>query len=313
MMFRALLLVAAATLAAGCQATPEVRPAPRVAEQEVDQEFDFVATGMLMRHVAIKRRLLDMEFAFTTYAARFCGDLVRPHFGALLSHDESFDDERWQEIGRREFGLGGQPTVVHLVPGGPAARAGLLAGDEILSLDGVAIASGPEAIVFMMKKKSGDGVRARFRRNESEQEVDVTSVPACPVRVEMSGSTELVPSQTEKLAILIPIGLLRFYGERDEEIAIAVGHQLAHALFDRDEDDRRTREERADHFGLILTAGAGYDVSPALDYWESVARTHPSLIDPIQSIATQYEEVTHSDIAARTEAIRKTVSELQAE
>ena len=104
---------------------------------------------------------------------------------------------------------------------------------------------------------------------------------------------------------------MRFYDEREQELAVAVGHQLAHALFDRDEDDRLTKERRADHFGLILTAGSGYDVTPAIAYWEAVAQAHPSLIDPLkwQPATTQHD--AHAAIAARVDAIRDSVRKLQ--
>jgi putative serine protease PepD len=60
------------------------------------------------------------------------------------------------------------------VPGGPAADAGLEAGDVILALDGKTVQGSSELIVAIRSKQPGDTVTLTVRRDGSEHQVEVT-------------------------------------------------------------------------------------------------------------------------------------------
>jgi len=61
-----------------------------------------------------------------------------------------------------------------ILPGGPAAKAGLKAGDIILEIDGKAVANGDELIVAIRSHNVGDRVTVKFQRGSATQTVSLT-------------------------------------------------------------------------------------------------------------------------------------------
>ncbi|MET8179937.1 trypsin-like peptidase domain-containing protein [Streptomyces sp. NPDC005336] len=68
-------------------------------------------------------------------------------------------------------GAGGSPAVV---PGGPAAKAGLKSGDVITKLDDTVIDSGPTLISEIWTHKPGDKVALTYKRDGKQSKVDLT-------------------------------------------------------------------------------------------------------------------------------------------
>ena len=61
-----------------------------------------------------------------------------------------------------------------ILPGGPAAKAGLKAGDIILEIDGKAVANGDELIVAIRSHNVGDRLTVKFQRGSATQTVSLT-------------------------------------------------------------------------------------------------------------------------------------------
>jgi putative serine protease PepD len=89
-----------------------------------------------------------------------------PIIGASL--DGSYDGE-----GAR-IATGGANGGPAIVPGGPAADAGLEAGDVILAMDGKTVQGSSELIVAIRSKQPGDTVTLTVRRDGSERKIEVT-------------------------------------------------------------------------------------------------------------------------------------------
>lgn len=66
-----------------------------------------------------------------------------------------------------------QPTILAVNPGGPAATAGLQAGDLIVEINGKAIAKVAQLRDELTKAKSGETVSLLFRRNSETQTTNV--------------------------------------------------------------------------------------------------------------------------------------------
>jgi len=61
-----------------------------------------------------------------------------------------------------------------ILPGGPAAKAGLKAGDIILEIDGKAVANSDELIVAIRSHNVGDRLTVKFQRGSATQTVSLT-------------------------------------------------------------------------------------------------------------------------------------------
>jgi len=66
--------------------------------------------------------------------------------------------------------------VVGVVRGGPAHRAGMQAGDVIVSIDGKKITEAREALVAIAGRKPGDHVKLRVRRDGKELSLEATAI-----------------------------------------------------------------------------------------------------------------------------------------
>ncbi|WP_254843261.1 S1C family serine protease [Deinococcus marmoris] len=82
----------------------------------------------------------------------------------------------WQREGGERGPWGGQQggkvglTIVSVESGSPAAQAGLLVGDVLLSLDGQAVRRPPE-LLWRVRERAGQSVSARILRGGQEQDV----------------------------------------------------------------------------------------------------------------------------------------------
>ncbi|MFM8632262.1 MAG: S1C family serine protease [Candidatus Nanopelagicus sp.] len=63
---------------------------------------------------------------------------------------------------------------VGITPGGPAAKAGLRAGDVIIEFDGAEVENSDELIVMIRSKNIGDKVKIKYKRGNLSKEVTVT-------------------------------------------------------------------------------------------------------------------------------------------
>ena len=63
---------------------------------------------------------------------------------------------------------------VAITPGGPAAKAGLRAGDVIIEFDGSEVENSDELIVMIRSKNVGDKIKIKYKRGNLTREVTVT-------------------------------------------------------------------------------------------------------------------------------------------
>jgi len=68
----------------------------------------------------------------------------------------------------------GSVGVRSVVAGGPAARAGLMAGDRIVSVDDVAVSSADDLVLEIRTRRPGDRVTITIERDGVADEIEVT-------------------------------------------------------------------------------------------------------------------------------------------
>jgi len=266
---------------------------------------------MLDELIEFRIRVKNVEHALTTAAARHCGDLSRPRAGAIVANVESFEGEDLRSTIARQEILGEPPTVLHVVPGGALDRSGVRDGDLVLALNGRAIEGGGQFAQSVLEL-SDPNARLEFSRNGERSSAMVSFDRSCPIYFDLVDSPLIVPWQVEKFLIDVPHGLLQIE-DSDDVLSVALGHQLAHALFDRRGESESESEDRADRLGLMIASEAGFDVRVAPDYWERVAREYFWLILPAEEVsvwqdrksrARRFDQWPHRDIARRMALIR---------
>ncbi|MGN3974723.1 PDZ domain-containing protein [Tsuneonella sp. SYSU-LHT278] len=233
-------------------------------------------------------RLQAIGWKLAAGNARFCNPV--PSIGLLLQDMASFPAPGRM---RAAAGIAGDVAVQAVVPGTPAAAAGLAAGDEIVAIDGEAMAALPPAKAGTWQRLAGlndrleaalarDGaVRIAWRGQDgSVREAAIAGLPACRSRFELvdGGGKALADGQR------VLIGR-RFAGTGYSEdlFAAAVAHELAHNLLGhrawlkavgRKRKTIRVTEREADRLMPWLLANAGYDPAAAAEFFERWGPAH---------------------------------------
>lgn len=187
-------------------------------------------------------------------------------------------------------------SVLAVVPGSPAAVAGLAAGDAILAINGQRLAAlplrgtHPSAQRDAAEQELGAlpvdaPVVLTLRRGTEVSEVTIAPRPACRTRIEVvAGNAIKARSNSE----IIQIGQNFAAGLDDDGLATVIAHELAHIVLDHYRrlsavDSGTTRkamarqfEDEADLLSLDLLADAGWDPAIAPRF----LRRHAGHLDP---------------------------------
>ena len=104
----------------------------------------------------------------------------------------------------RRIGIGStlsEPVLGEVKPGGPGAAAGLMAGDRVLSIDGMAIVDASKVRELILASgRSGQGQAMRWRVERAGQTIETTVKPAVAVvNGERVGRLELYPGQPPEM------------------------------------------------------------------------------------------------------------------
>ena len=117
------------------------------------------------------------------------------------------------------------PRVRGLVPGSPAARAGIEDGDEITAVDGHGVTSARE-VSEAMAGLSGNSLSLTVMTAGGKHRVVLEGASRCSYPVDLSLS-DAINAFADGRRIGITTGMMRFV-ESDDELALVVGHELAH-------------------------------------------------------------------------------------
>jgi hypothetical protein len=238
-----------------------------------------------------------------------------PLTGLLYHHLAEYEPADRKLMAAR-YGLDRGPGILTVMAGTPAERAGLVAGDVLLAVNGRPLPSGASAAAEPKRERwrrladeAEDEIEAALRQGPADLRVlrqgreiplRLGSIPACLGRVRLARSTQVNAFATGR-TVVMTVAMLDFL-RSDDELAVVLGHELAHNIFHHrairtEEGILRglglkpsavwKREEAADRFGLRLMAAAGYDLDSAIPFWRrylgkydwfpQIFRSHPSL------------------------------------
>jgi len=338
MKHRTAALVLAASLLAACA---PVTQRPQVDERAVAEEARKQRELALADLLEDSARLFRVSYPILTRGAPLCGDKVRSAIGARFASLGDFGKD-YREAAAKLLGLGDEVSVVQVVEGSPAQRAGLRERDVIVALQGKPAPRGEGAARKLLEQiaeaaKSGAELALQVRRAGTEQAVTVVHEPACDYPIVLHPA-DAINAFADGRQVAVMRGMLRFVRD-DLELAVVVGHELAHNTMKH--IDKQTGnvllgtildifaasrgvntqgafgnlaglafskefEAEADYVGLYFTARAGYDVAKAPNFWRRMAAAAPG------AIGRQGFAATHPSTPERFLALEKTVEEIRA-
>ena len=328
------VLIFGVAMTAGC--APKSR-FPTVDERLARDEARKQQAVAIRTYIRYKSRLDNVAFRVMAGNAELCGAKVRWRFGGLSLTIDHYAPG-WREAARATLGIGARPKVVYVVKGSPAHLAGMAAGDRILRLNGESLGTGKagnQKLVDAMRNSEGAELALTVERRGEERTFSVKPVVACDYPLILLFN-DAVNAWADGEKIYITTGMLRFV-ENDEEIALIIGHELAHntrghvaakrgnvllgailgaavsVLSGVDVTDIGARsgagtfsqdfEAEADYVGVYHVGRAGYDVRKAASFWRRLGASNPAAI--------YFAGGTHPSTAKRFLALDRAVAEFE--
>ena len=259
-------------------------------------------------------RVAAVAYRLALANAPLCRGETVPQPGFVLHSIEQYGPAN-RAAAARNFGLGTRVGVMAVIPGSPAALAGLGAGDALVAVNGrelpplaaatdapsnAAVTAARQLLVAEMTKGS---VTIRVSGSRGFRGLQFIAARGCPANV------ELVPDATVNAwadghAVIVSAGLLHRC-DGDDDLALVIAHELSHNLLHhaarlarlavpgstllpaagRGSAEMRETEEEADRLGARLAITAGYDLRNGVSFLrgllatggaEAPATTHPA-------------------------------------
>ena len=205
----ACLIVTAAL--SGC-AGPQTRM-PTVSSTEYAEEALNQLEFALKREVRDEVRLWNVGTPILVGAAELCEEKVRPYTGLWALNLWNFG-ALYQNAARKLYGLDENLRIAHMLPGSPAAAAGLIAGDIVLSAGGLAIPRGEGARdrfyqILESYGRAGSPIEIKVSRDGQTLAFRVVPESQCDYPMILR-SDDGVNAYADGRAIYLTQGIMRF-------------------------------------------------------------------------------------------------------
>ncbi|MBU1228329.1 MAG: M48 family metalloprotease [Proteobacteria bacterium] len=281
----ALLLLAAC--AAGRQQQPVAALSPE-AKREAGIQRDFAAESFYER----LERLHVVGFPLLTANEPLCRQRgrTRQTLGLAAEYFNRRDSGEWFDSLRKVWGVDENTiVVVSVMPGGPAAKAGVRRGDVLQTANGVARdLSGQRVNVTQALDNLSAKGPVVLMLLRAGKPLAVT-IPA-PVDICETTFRVLIGDSVNAFAdgrhVAATYGIMNLFA-KDEDLAVVLGHELAHNILGhvrKDASGKTVRtatpetESEADAVGLYFTARAGFNIENAPNVWRRMAAQNPAHI-----------------------------------
>lgn len=292
---------------------------PQVNEAKLQREIETLRSEARQQLDAQFARIVTIAYRLRVDGADVCGDRLAPVLGAAIARRNDFLPPPYSSINTNPkrpegvdeaIGAADQVRVFFVVAGSPAEEAGLAVGDVILSVDGGSTDKASD-VFERLRGAEGSSSTLRVRRGDQELTLALPHLRGCDAGVVafVSTSTDTQP-EPKHHDIGVPTGLVRFCRD-DDELAIAIAHQLAHQVLGTPYPRNAKDEPPADRLGLFMAARAGFDVSKAPAFWDRLAAEQPWKIQA-RTTNSVGSRLWHTGMALRAPVIRQTVAEILA-
>lgn len=237
-------------------------------------------------------RLNAIGFRLATANAPLCADRQPAPGWTLHAIDQYAPSLR--PAARDVFGFASAVAVEAVVPGGPAARAGVQPNDGLLAIDDTALPSASagdanaatrDAVLDRLAALPADRpMRLSLLRAGERRSLTLSPMPACRSAFELLLGRKPAADSDGRM---VQVGISYFARFDDDQVAVVVAHELAHIIlrhrarleaagvhwgafagFGRSGRLFRRTEDEADALGAILLRNAGYDPRIAVTFWQ---------------------------------------------
>lgn len=231
----------------GSCATPDTK-LPSLASAELKAEAHEQRKFVLKSRAEDFARVQNVAYRVLKANHKACPKNAGPSYGLHAINLQAYEPAD-QAPARELWNLDERLTVAHVVPGSPAAAAGLESGDRIVAVNGRPAPKGKGAVdrltEMMSKNSPARPAKLVYARGETRKQARLTPVVACtyPVRISSAGAPNAF---TDGSHIVVNRGVLRIV-EGDDQLALVVAHELAHIT--------KGHFEKKLHNGLLAGAG----------------------------------------------------------
>ncbi|GAA5317617.1 MAG: hypothetical protein AseanaTS_28220 [Candidatus Pelagadaptatus aseana] len=307
-------------------------------KNEVDAEREIQKQIALKKQVDYDRRIQNVAYPILKKSRWACRDKSIRTTGMFFLSLHDFKDQD-KDAAQQSFGIGEYPTITHMIEAGPASRAGLFPGEQILEINGKPIVPGKTATAdtqIWIREALEKSKYLRLKVDSFGQQVNYRILAdwVCDYPV-ISLNNDAVNAYANGEIIAITTGMMRFADE-DRELASVIAHELAHnTMKHRDQKEKnswfgavfdiaaaaygintgnffgnlaanthsKAYEQEADYVGVYYLYGAGYDIEGIANFWREMAAEYP---------ASQRKSFmsTHPSTSERFVAMEATVNEI---
>jgi len=192
--------------------------------------------------------------------------------------------------------LSERSVIRNVVPGSAADNAGLMPGDEILSIGDYKMVTGRTATQFYagVSRQAflSSVTKFKVRRGTEDIVVDIVPEAVCGYRVQPFYA-EFINAYTDGEDIWVTTGLMDAISS-EEGLALIIAHELAHAtqghIF---KEPTKALELEADRLSMKYVVAAGYDGTEVMEQW---------LLNPLNHKPNREE--SHPSTQERIEVLR---------
>lgn len=213
-------------LCAACARPDAVVPSLTLGEIADEKRRQEIA--QLRDYFAELNKLNTVAYRITTANREFCDKWVIAQLGLFAATPTSLPS-KYRKFSREALGLRWvRPTVISLVPDGPAAKAGMKEKDELISFNGwkVPVTAIPRWINAFLEENGERPITVVAKRDDEDMTFTVTPVTGCAIPINLETNPE-ANAYTDYRKIVIQSGWLRLT-RTDADLAAVVGHELAH-------------------------------------------------------------------------------------
>ncbi len=223
---------------------------PTVGSGDVAAEQERQLSYRLLSYVEQNSRLQSVYHRVAAANVEFCGKRVAGRLGIWAAAVKDVP-ERYRAVAQSTLKLDSDyPTIVAVFDGAPAARAGILAGDILLAVNGEAVPNDDVQAWLASRLETNSRANVRLDVFRSGKRIPVSILPevACahPVALAIDNDPNAF---TDGKRIVVFSGLLRL-AQNDAELATVLGHELAH--INMGHIDKKTGNEIAGAIGGLV-------------------------------------------------------------